>query len=79
MYYETDQTSLKAILENYTFHHFNYCFFIERLQVMDRKAYAALSKVYTSAIGKLYERDIRHFLEEAKVYVSGPIGMHCFC
>ncbi|BES93772.1 exocyst complex component sec3 [Nesidiocoris tenuis] len=42
-------------------------------KVMDRKAYAALSKVYTSAIGKLYERDIRHFLEEAKVYVSGPI------
>uniref|UniRef100_A0A0K8SIQ1 Exocyst complex component Sec3 PIP2-binding N-terminal domain-containing protein n=2 Tax=Lygus hesperus TaxID=30085 RepID=A0A0K8SIQ1_LYGHE len=41
-------------------------------KVMDRKAYTALSKVYMAAIGKLYERDIRHFLEEAKNYISGP-------
>lgn len=35
-------------------------------KVMERKAYVALTKVYTSSLGKLYERDIKQFMEEAK-------------
>ncbi|XP_039288046.1 exocyst complex component 1-like isoform X3 [Nilaparvata lugens] len=43
-------------------------------KVMDRKAYTALCKVYTNALGKLYERDIKHFLDGAKQNVSGHPG-----
>lgn len=41
---------------------------------MDRKAYNALTKVYVTALGKLYERDIRFFLEEAKQHICGQSG-----
>ncbi|KAL1138810.1 hypothetical protein AAG570_008872 [Ranatra chinensis] len=44
------------------------------LKVMDRKAYNALTKVYTTALGKLYERDIKQFLEDAKHNVAGSSG-----
>lgn len=40
-------------------------------KVMDRKAYIALMKVYTSSLGKLYERDIKQFMEEARNRVLG--------
>lgn len=42
---------------------------------MDRKAYLGLTKVYTTAIGKLYDRDIRNFLEEAKLHIIGSSGI----
>ena len=45
---------------------------------MDRKAYNALTKVYTTALGKLYERDIKQFLEDAKQHVSGSPGKTYF-
>lgn len=35
-------------------------------KVMDRKAYIALMRIYTSSLGKLYERHIKQFMEEAK-------------
>jgi len=38
---------------------------------MDRKAYTALTKVYTNSLSKLYERDIKQFFEEAKQQISG--------
>lgn len=37
---------------------------------MDRKTYDALNKVYKTTISKLYERDIKYFLEEAKRLIS---------
>lgn len=40
-------------------------------KVMERKAYIALMKVYTSSMAKLYERDIKQFIEEAKHRVVG--------
>lgn len=40
---------------------------------MDRKAYVALMKVYTSSLGKLYERDIKRFFEEAKLKIAAGI------
>lgn len=40
-------------------------------KVMDRKAYVALIKIYTFSLGKLYERDIKQFMEEAKHRVAG--------
>ncbi|KXJ81729.1 hypothetical protein RP20_CCG018259 [Aedes albopictus] len=38
---------------------------------MDRKAYDALIKVYTSSLSKVYDRDIRLFFEAAKHSISG--------
>lgn len=35
------------------------------MKTMDRKAYDALVKVYTSSLSKVYERDIRLFFEQA--------------
>ena len=40
-------------------------------KAMDRKAYTALTKVYTNSLNKLYERDIKQFFEEAKQQISG--------
>jgi hypothetical protein len=40
-------------------------------KAMDRKAYTALTKVYTNSLSKLYERDIKQFFEEAKQQISG--------
>ncbi|KAJ9582030.1 hypothetical protein L9F63_003613 [Diploptera punctata] len=36
-------------------------------KAMDRKAYTALTKVYTNSLNKLYEMDIKQFFEEAKI------------
>lgn len=38
---------------------------------MDRKAYIALRKVYTDSIGKLYDRDLKYFFEQALHLVLG--------
>nr|CAD7453058.1 unnamed protein product [Timema tahoe] len=40
-------------------------------KAMDRKAYTALAKVYTSSLSKLYERDIKQFFEQSRQQVSG--------
>lgn len=40
------------------------------LQVMDRKAYDGLRKVYTDSLGKLYDRDIRNLFEIAKERIA---------
>lgn len=40
-------------------------------KAMDRKAYTALTKVYTNSLSKLYDRDIKQFFEEAKQQISG--------
>lgn len=39
------------------------------MKCMDRKAYERLTKVYTSSLSKVYERDIRTFFEQAKSLV----------
>lgn len=39
-------------------------------KAMDRKSFMALNKVYTSSLSKLYERDIKLFLEDAKLRVN---------
>lgn len=53
------------------------------MKAMDRKAYIALMRVYTGAISKLYDRDIKQFFEEAKLRISGQRvdkrGTHNFC
>nr|XP_019931037.2 exocyst complex component 1 [Aedes albopictus] len=41
------------------------------MKAMDRKAYDALIKVYTSSLSKVYDRDIRLFFEAAKHSISG--------
>ena len=41
------------------------------LQVMDRRCYDDLLKVYTASIGKLYERDMRQFFDEARTKIMG--------
>ncbi|XP_014251486.1 exocyst complex component 1 [Cimex lectularius] len=41
-------------------------------KAMDRRAYNALADLYTSNLRKVYERDIHHFLEDAKNHISGP-------
>ncbi|KAL1397782.1 hypothetical protein pipiens_009481 [Culex pipiens pipiens] len=40
------------------------------MKAMDRKAYDALIKVYTSSLSKVYDRDIRLFFEAAKQSIS---------
>lgn len=40
-------------------------------KTMDRKAYIALKKVYTDSIGKLYDRDLKLFFEQALHIVMG--------
>lgn len=40
------------------------------LKVMDINSYDALSKVYTSSLSKVYERDLRQFFEQAKHIVT---------
>lgn len=39
------------------------------MKLMDPQAYDALAKVYTNSLSKVYERDIRHFFEQAKTVV----------
>lgn len=38
-------------------------------KAMDRKAYDLLSKVYTGSMSKVYDREIRHFFEQARLLV----------
>lgn len=40
-------------------------------KTMDRRAYIALRKVYTDSIGKLYDRDLKLFFEQALHLVTG--------
>lgn len=40
-------------------------------KTMDRKAYDGLTKVYTSAMSKVYDRELRHFFDQAKSLISG--------
>lgn len=40
------------------------------MKTMDRKAYEGLTKVYTSSLSKVYERDIRSFFERAKTIIN---------
>uniref|UniRef100_A0A1L8DVX7 Putative exocyst protein sec3 n=1 Tax=Nyssomyia neivai TaxID=330878 RepID=A0A1L8DVX7_9DIPT len=39
------------------------------LKAMDRKAYEQLAKVYTSSLNKVYDREIRHFFDQARQLV----------
>ena len=39
------------------------------LQAMDRRCYDELLKVYTTSIGKLYERDMKQFFDEARTKI----------
>lgn len=39
------------------------------LKSMDRKAYDQLAKVYTSSLNKVYDREIRHFFDQARQQV----------
>lgn len=44
-------------------------------RAMDRRAYTALARIYSSSLGKLYERDLRRLFEEARAQASdAPIG-----
>ncbi|XP_046397854.1 exocyst complex component 1 isoform X2 [Ischnura elegans] len=44
-------------------------------RAMDRRAYTALARVYSSSLGKLYERDLRRLFEEARVQACDtPLG-----
>lgn len=40
------------------------------LKVMDRKAYDGLTKVYTNAMSKIYERELKIFFDSAKTKIS---------
>lgn len=40
-------------------------------QVMDRKSYESLKAVYTSSLGKLYERDLKNLFDAAKNKICG--------
>lgn len=42
-------------------------------KAMDRKSYDGLAKVYTSSMSKVYEREIRHFFEQAKSLISNQL------
>lgn len=37
---------------------------------MDRKAYDGLTKVYTTSMGKVYDREMKHFFEQARQMIS---------
>lgn len=41
------------------------------MKAMDRKAYDALTRVYTVSLSKIYEHDIRIFFEQAKSQIIG--------
>lgn len=42
-------------------------------KAMDRKSYDGLTKVYTTSMSKVYEREIRHFFEQAKSMISNQL------
>lgn len=41
---------------------------------MDRKTYDGLTKVYTTSLSKVYEREIRHFFEQARSMTSNQLA-----
>ena len=45
------------------------------LRALDNKAFAQLTKVYTDAMSKLYQRDFKFFFEEAR---SKLISKRCY-
>lgn len=40
---------------------------------MDRKSYDGLAKVYTTSMCKVYEREVRHFFDQAKAMISNQL------
>lgn len=44
------------------------------IKSMDRKAYDGLTRVYTTSMSKVYEREIRHFFELARASISGQLS-----
>lgn len=44
------------------------------IKSMDRKTYDGLTRVYTSAMSKVYEREIRHFFELARASISSQLS-----
>ncbi|XP_046670906.1 exocyst complex component 1 isoform X2 [Homalodisca vitripennis] len=69
-----EQTGTLLMLPKHTKLHRDLTAYTELMhwcKVMDRKAYTALTKVYTNCLGKIYERDIHQFLEDAKHQISG--------
>lgn len=42
-------------------------------KAMDRKSYDGLTKVYTTSMSKVYEREIRHFFEQARSMISNQL------
>lgn len=59
-------------LSRHTHHRELSCFqeLMHLLKLMDTTSYDALSKVYTNSISKVYERDLKHFFEQAKHVVT---------
>lgn len=47
------------------------------IKSMDRKTYDGLSKVYTTAMSKVYERELRHFFEMARASISQQLLADC--
>lgn len=44
------------------------------IKSMDRKAYDGLTRVYTTSMSKVYEREIRHFFELARASISSQLA-----
>lgn len=44
------------------------------IKSMDRKAYDGLTRVYTTSMSKVYEREIRHFFELARASISSQLS-----
>lgn len=44
------------------------------IKAMDRKAYDGLTRVYTTSMSKVYEREIRHFFELARASISSQLS-----
>lgn len=44
------------------------------MQVMDKKMYDSLKEVYTSSLGKLYDRDLRGLFNAAREKIGGKIS-----
>lgn len=73
-----EQTATHLTLPRHTALHKELTAYTELMhwcKVMDRKAYTALNKVYTCCLGKIYERDVRQFLDDAKQQISGYNGI----
>lgn len=45
------------------------------IKSMDRKAYDGLTRVYTSSMSKVYDREIRHFFDLARSFITNQSSM----